>query len=452
MAEDLSWKLHPGPEGFLKILVRRLMGENPGIRDFKARLETDTSTRLMDWIDHLRIPAGWTDIEDMNLAGYRKDQHLEVPGGFRAYSASGSMLPPILIGGPKKAGLFIKVEDLDAFMGALNIKKDPVGKPLSPMRSIVVNRENHVYFGGIERRGYRGFIENEEDDIDTYIAVRNSLASRERTSKDEIEALEELLSRVREYRKDLSTSRVADAFFWTERRYWESRNPDAMRQLRRQNLLGLGWGNQDHHTYRNSRENLRKVITILEEIGMETRERFYAGEQAGWGAQVLEHTELDTAVFADVDMKSEEKDGDFAHTGLKGREELGTVGLWVALHGESMLAAGLHHLAVRVDFKASYDRARDEGNAAMDPFSDFPYLKQCFTKGVMWNVDPTRARDLFDEKRISEEQFHSFTSSGAWGSHLELIERNQGFKGFNQTAVSDIITRTDPRRRENGDE
>jgi hypothetical protein len=35
---------------------------------------------------------------------------------------------------------------------------------------------------------------------------------------------------------------------------------------------------------------------------------------------------------------------------------------------------------------------------------------------------------------------------GALGSHLENLERNDGFKGFNQKGVSDIIARTDPRR------
>jgi hypothetical protein len=32
------------------------------------------------------------------------------------------------------------------------------------------------------------------------------------------------------------------------------------------------------------------------------------------------------------------------------------------------------------------------------------------------------------------------------GSHLEILERNDGYKGFNQTGVSDIIARTDPRK------
>ena len=40
----------------------------------------------------------------------------------------------------------------------------------------------------------------------------------------------------------------------------------------------------------------------------------------------------------------------------------------------------------------------------------------------------------------------SSATQGAIGSHLENLERNEGFKGFNQTGVSEIIAATDPRK------
>jgi len=46
-------------------------------------------------------------------------------------------------------------------------------------------------------------------------------------------------------------------------------------------------------------------------------------------------------------------------------------------------------------------------------------------------------------------QFHvlkKFFTEGAIGSHLENLERKQGFKGFNQDSVSAIIKATDPRK------
>ena len=35
---------------------------------------------------------------------------------------------------------------------------------------------------------------------------------------------------------------------------------------------------------------------------------------------------------------------------------------------------------------------------------------------------------------------------GALGSHLEILQRDEGYKGFNQTGINEIIKSTDPRR------
>jgi hypothetical protein len=47
---------------------------------------------------------------------------------------------------------------------------------------------------------------------------------------------------------------------------------------------------------------------------------------------------------------------------------------------------------------------------------------------------------------ITAEQAQQFREQGAIGSHLEILERNDGYKGFNQTGISEIILDTDPRR------
>jgi hypothetical protein len=86
------------------------------------------------------------------------------------------------------------------------------------------------------------------------------------------------------------------------------------------------------------------------------------------------------------------------------------------------------------------------GVETMAPFTDFPFLKQAFTKGQMWPVEPRRIDRLLSRGRISGEQADRFRREGALGSHLEILQRNDGYKGFNQTGISEIITRTDPRR------
>ena len=58
-----------------------------------------------------------------------------------------------------------------------------------------------------------------------------------------------------------------------------------------------------------------------------------------------------------------------------------------------------------------------------------------------------RIQRLVDTNLITAAQAHWFRmQGGAIGSHLENLERNDGYKGFNQHGVSKIIAKTDPRR------
>jgi hypothetical protein len=82
----------------------------------------------------------------------------------------------------------------------------------------------------------------------------------------------------------------------------------------------------------------------------------------------------------------------------------------------------------------------------MKPFTDFPYLRQAFTEGERWPVKPERIERALTAAYITREQAEQFRANGAIGSHLENLERNEGFKGFNQTGVSEIIAATDPRK------
>jgi hypothetical protein len=210
--------------------------------------------------------------------------------------------------------------------------------------------------------------------------------------------------------------------------------------------LGLGWANHDHHTYRSSREDFQSLIAVLEELGFVCRERFYAGREAGWGAQVLEQATAGVVIFADVDLLPEEVTGDFSHGPLEDLDKLGTVGLWCKLHGDAFLQAGMHHLECQFDFDAIRAQLAKAGIETMAPFTNWPHLKQAFTKGEVWEVSESRIDALRKAGQISQKQADQFRQEGAIGSHLEVLERNDGYKGFNQTGVSDIISRTDPRK------
>ena len=236
-------------------------------------------------------------------------------------------------------------------------------------------------------------------------------------------------------------------FFEAERAYWQSRNRAARMQKHRQDQLGLGWGNHDHHTFRCSREHFVDLVEFLLKLGFAKRERYYAGAEAGWGAQISEQPVAGIVVFADVDLMPEETELDFSTYKLPPSPRLGTVGLWVGLHGESLLEAGMHHLEARFDFDFLRAHFRESGVNTMSPFSDFPFLRQAFTEGERWPIRRERAERLLADGLITREQAEQFICEGALGSHLENLQRHGGFKGFNQKSVSAVIAATDPRKR-----
>jgi hypothetical protein len=64
------------------------------------------------------------------------------------------------------------------------------------------------------------------------------------------------------------------------------------------------------------------------------------------------------------------------------------------------------------------------------------------TRFIDW-IDHIRLNRV-DSKTARLDQAGQSRSKGAIGSHLENLERNDGFRGFNQEGVNAIITATGP--------
>ena len=156
------------------------------------------------------------------------------------------------------------------------------------------------------------------------------------------------------------------------------------------------------------------MIALLEDLGLACRERFYAGREAGWGAQVLEQEESQVVVFADVDLSAAEVCDDFAHAPLARQEHFGTVGLWCLLHGEAFFEPGLHHLECRFDFDAARTQFEQAGIRVMNPFTDLPYLRQAFTEGELWPVDAGRREAALAAGAITGNRPSSSAATASW--------------------------------------
>lgn len=460
--ERFDWKRWPETENLVNELTASALESNAFARALAERMPAETGTIFQNWLDHFYVTAPASFADRLSGLGYE----LEVDphsGGVSVYAHHGGLFPRIAVAAAEAGDetiavkdVGIRVESAAAFSGAHNLGLEIQGYPLGPLRFARVTGEGTDLIA-MERRAYLGFEAYpgalDRDGRMRPHATRDAMAARDlwvaRRRRFEHDAqgfddTEALVDRIIELTG--SSDLACHLIFEVERDYWQSRNRAARVQKARQDRLGLGWANHDHHTFRSSRRFFPRLIGIFKKLGFELRERFHAGADAGWGAQVLEHPTTGIVIFADLDLAPEEATHDFAHVDLPDLPRPSTVGLWVALHGESILEAGMHHLEAQFEFDALRDGLKTEaGIETMKPFSDFPFLRQAFTAGERWPVAPHRLDLALSRGWITPEERDKFLRDGAIGSHLENLQRREGYKGFNQQAVSAILAEVDPR-------
>jgi hypothetical protein len=442
--QDFQWERQPAAERLVHELVDGFLARNAFARELSRRMKEDTGTRFHDWIDTIVVPtAAAAFIEEMKRVGY---ELFHERGGERLFVNKLGMFPRIGLRPAGATEVHVKVDSVADFADVWRIQERIEGEPFAPYRRVRAAREGDTELWASERWGWTGLeILNAKNEH--AIAAQRTLESfltRRRDFNDEADGYAHAAKLIDG--SPLPTDMKCALFFEAERRYWQRRNRAAQVQKARQDKLGLGWGNHDHHTYRCSRGTFKLLVAVWEKLGFHCRERFYAGREAGWGAQVMEQPNAGIITFNDVDLTPDELMGDFSHDGLAERDRLGTVGLWCALHGDSFLQAGMHHLEAQFDFDSLVAQLAAQDVRTMKPFTNFPFLRQAFTEGERWPVDGRRIDRLLAANLISADQARQFREQGAIGSHLENLERNEGFKGFNQTGVSEIIAATDPRK------
>lgn len=439
------WEPQPQTARFLAQLMDDALKRNAWLLGFADRLYRETGNRIGDVVRLWIISDTQENRSRLAEAGYSAS---DVPGDGPVFVNRSGMFPDIMLADHPETDLGLKVEFVADFAAANGLDAEPTGAPGSPARYVLASSENGLNVYACEKRGHHGWtIPEKYPSLEQQQKVLESFRTRRRRFETDEEGYEHAEKLIDAGIAAVGRDMACELFFAAEREYWERRNRAARYQKARQDQLGIGWANHDHHTYRNSRKSFHRLVAMWEKLGFECRERFYPGVEAGWGAQVMEQPVCGIVTFNDVDISPDELMTDFAHEPMQERNSLGTVGLWCALHGESVLQAGMHHLECTFDFDALGEQMqREAGIGMMKPFSDFPYLKQQFTQGERWSVDPARIDRLLERGLIGREQAEDFRKNGAIGSHLENLERNDGFKGFNQTGVTEIIHATDPRK------
>ena len=450
-AGNFDWPLAYDGEHLLQQRVAAFLSKNSFARRLAETMRAETGTDFFEWIDHLILAAD--EEAPLRAAGFVIDASAstQTPAGELVLHHPRATLPRVMLqqlGGAKLPEvLALRPEFVADFVGRQQLPAPIEGTPWSGYRRVTVAEEPGTRLDAVERHAYLGFKTSTpaSGEIEAILRASELWQTRRRSFGQDAEGFAAANRLLDQSLSLVGRDRSCELFFRAERVYWESRNRAARIQKFRQDQMGLGWGNQDHHTFRSSREYFVDLMAFLERLGMQKRERYYAGAEAGWGAQIWEHPATGIVVFADVDLMPEETRIDFSRQRLPAAPRLGTVGLWVGLHGESFLTAGMHHLEARFDYQLLREQLEAQGIKTMNPFSNFDFLRQAFTEGERWMVQPERVARLLHSQLITPEQAARFRREGAIGSHLENLQRHGGFKGFNQKSVSVVIAATDPR-------
>jgi len=438
---DRQWTTQPAAAACVQRALAARLARVPACAALAHRLHQQLGVRFVDLLDYVSVfDAG--EAAAFRAAGWTDDP--AQPGVLR----NGSGLFPAVLTGGHAPGLGFKVEFVDEFLAAQSLDVRVDGARHAPFRRALAYTADGVECWAIERRGRTGFLPDDPPAA-TLRAARlhlQAFRARRRVFDDIGAGYDHTDAMVARAIGDLGRDWACWLWLRAEREYWESRNHAGRVQKARQDAHGIGWANQDHHTYDSSREWFHRCVGVLEALGFECRELFYAGHAAGWGSQILEQPALGSVIFADIDLAPEELDIDFAHLHLAPLPFLRRAGLWCALHGESMLESGINHLECMYDHRQMAVQLGQAGIRFMAPFSDFPHLYQALTEGEWWPVDPARVDALERAGLISAEQAEDFRLHGAIGSHLENLERNDGFKGFNQPGIDGVLRIIDPRK------
>lgn len=440
--KDFAWPQCPEGEQFLQDRLEEFLEHHTFARTLRDRMLAETSTRMIDWVDHIDIPLRAPVLHALSRAKFL-GRHEE---GRLMYWHPHADFPRVLLhSDPWIQRLAIAVENLEEFQRVHNLSAVPIeGVANGRYRRLYLPEGEHE-FSVIERRGYLGFtLDINEELAGQYREARERWKNRERLFADDTHGIQETLILAKELAATIGPDLAADAVLAEERQYWQSRNRAAQVQKARQDALGLGWANHDHHTFRSSREHFLPLMEIFRTLGFKKRERYWPPcDDAEWGAQVLEQPTAGFVIFADTDLLPVERTLDFSREPLPPLQKHSTIGLWCALHGESILQGGMHHLEAQFDFdRLRQDLVEQHDIITMKPFSNLPYLRQAFTYGEMWAVDPRRLERL--RGSIDDAMLEKFAREGAIGSHLENLQRKEKYKGFEVKGIDDIMYAVNP--------
>jgi hypothetical protein len=285
---QFTWERQPAAERFVRDRVAEFLARCPEAKRLSERMAAETGTRFPDWVDYIELPDDPDVRQQLTAAGYVERPECSYDAATCWIQPHG-VFPMISLDADPAAAqieVAIKVDSVADFAAANDLFPTATRPPLSPARELIVVNRDGVVFSAVERHVYRGLNPPSVTDEHRVRMLQESERFRCRprrfaTDEEGFDFAERLIDHAI---AQVGRDAACDLFFAADREYWQRRNRAAQFQKARQDKLGLGWANHDHHTYRSSRKHFPRLIRLWEKLGFELRERFYAGAEAGWGA------------------------------------------------------------------------------------------------------------------------------------------------------------------------
>jgi hypothetical protein len=269
--QRFDWPLCYEAESYIVGQLDGFLQRNKFGRELAERMIGETGTLFLDWVDHISV----SNQQQAALTGYSEDPLGD--GSETILWHPEAMLPRVVLNSgspdgdlPSRIGL--RVESISDFMVAHRLSGEPEGAPLSQFRRVAVAEENGTQLEVVERRGYRGFSPQQSSDPANFLKAQELWKTRRclfDSDEEGFACTHAILDRVVDL---LGRDLACHVVFEQERAYWQSRNRAGQIQKARQDKLGLGWANHDHHTFRSSRRHFVDLMRALEKLGFERRE------------------------------------------------------------------------------------------------------------------------------------------------------------------------------------
>jgi len=143
-----DWGLYPEAELFLQKQIDMFLRDHSFLMDLAKMIEGQTSTRFIDWVDHMVLPEKDVDFKHLVRLGFEERSNGDLPDGARLFWHAGSILFPVLVHNKSVAELALKVGKLEHFLYTyVHARGKKIeGERFSPYRKLVLKEEKDFLF------------------------------------------------------------------------------------------------------------------------------------------------------------------------------------------------------------------------------------------------------------------------------------------------------------------